>query len=80
MYYYRARYYDPAKGRFVSEDPIWPRGGINPYSHIENAPMNHGDPSEFSPYADTVTIVTAARDVLLAYANLPEHQQMRRSS
>lgn len=23
LYYYRARYYDPKVGRFISEDPIW---------------------------------------------------------
>jgi RHS repeat-associated protein len=29
LYYYRARYYDPATGRFLSEDPTGFAGGIN---------------------------------------------------
>ena len=31
LYYYRARYYDPAAGRFISEDPIGFFGGLNKY-------------------------------------------------
>ena len=29
IYYYRARYFDPSVGRFLSEDPIRFLGGIN---------------------------------------------------
>jgi RHS repeat-associated protein len=29
LYYYRARYYSPALGRFISDDPIGLRGGLN---------------------------------------------------
>ena len=29
LYYYRARYYDPSAGRFLSEDPIEHSGGNN---------------------------------------------------
>ncbi len=43
-YYYRARYYDPKIGRFVSEDPIRFKGGINFYSYVENNPTNFVDP------------------------------------
>ena len=32
LYYYRARYYDPAAGRFLSEDPVEFQGGINFYA------------------------------------------------
>jgi RHS repeat-associated protein len=42
--YYRARYYDPKIGRFISEDPIGFRGGINFYAYVENNPTNWIDP------------------------------------
>jgi RHS repeat-associated protein len=31
LYNFRARWYDPAVGRFISEDPIGLAGGVNPY-------------------------------------------------
>ena len=44
LYFYRARYYDPQLGRFLSEDPIGLAGGINPYVYAGNDPVNHKDP------------------------------------
>jgi len=44
LYYYRARYYDPTIGRFLSEDPIGFGGGINRYSYVENSPTGSLDP------------------------------------
>jgi RHS repeat-associated protein len=42
--YYRARYYDPAAGRFGSEDPAYILGGINAYAYVENDPADFRDP------------------------------------
>ena len=39
----RARYYDPAAGRFISEDPIL--SGINWYAYCNNNPINATDPT-----------------------------------
>jgi RHS repeat-associated protein len=44
LLYFRARYYDPQFGRFVSEDPIGLNGGINPYVYASNDPINGSDP------------------------------------
>ncbi|MDA8416700.1 MAG: hypothetical protein M0Z78_06490 [Betaproteobacteria bacterium] len=46
LYYYRARYYDPMEGRFVSRDPSGFAGGdVNLYGYVQNNPVNHKDPS-----------------------------------
>lgn len=44
LYYYRARYYRPQWGRFISEDPIRLAGGVNVYAYVSNAPLNFVDP------------------------------------
>jgi RHS repeat-associated protein len=46
QYYYRARYYDAAVGRFISEDPIsFKAGDANLSRYVTNNPTNHTDPS-----------------------------------
>jgi RHS repeat-associated protein len=46
LLYYRARYYDPKIGRFVSEDPIGFDGDqINLFPYVANNPVNLNDPS-----------------------------------
>ncbi|OHE56254.1 MAG: hypothetical protein A2Z47_09745 [Thermodesulfovibrio sp. RBG_19FT_COMBO_42_12] len=44
LYYYRARYYSSELQRFISEDPIGLRGGINKFAYVENKPVNRTDP------------------------------------
>jgi RHS repeat-associated protein len=44
LHYYRARYYDPRLGRFLSEDPIRLRGGFNLYRYVYNKPTRFTDP------------------------------------
>jgi RHS repeat-associated protein len=46
LYYYRARYYDPKGGRFISKDPIGFEGGdVNLYRYVGNDPVDWVDPS-----------------------------------
>jgi RHS repeat-associated protein len=46
LYFYRARYYDPVPGRFLSEDPPGLlSGGINFYDYVENSPLGFKDPN-----------------------------------
>jgi len=44
--YYRARYYNPATGRFLSEDPIGFAGsGTNFYAYAADNPISYRDPT-----------------------------------
>jgi hypothetical protein len=43
--FYRARYYDPAAGRFLSEDLFQPGNGLNRYLYAQNKPTNLTDPT-----------------------------------
>ena len=49
IYYYGARYYDPALGRFLQADTIVPNPGnpqsLNRYSNVLNNPLRFVDPS-----------------------------------
>jgi RHS repeat-associated protein len=47
LYYNRARYYNPAWGRFISEDPIGFGGGINLYQYAGSSPVNFNDPGGY---------------------------------
>jgi RHS repeat-associated protein len=41
LYYYRARYYMPEIGRFISADPV---SSVNLYTYVENRPIGAVDP------------------------------------
>jgi RHS repeat-associated protein len=46
LYYYRARYYDPRRQRFTSEDQLGFGGGdVNLYAYVAGSPTNFSDPS-----------------------------------
>lgn len=45
LYYYRARYYDPKIGRFLSEDPLFWIDTPNLYAYVGNNSVNYTDPS-----------------------------------
>jgi RHS repeat-associated protein len=47
--YYRARYYSPSLGRFISKDPAGLANGTNPYAYALDDPANVTDPSGATP-------------------------------
>lgn len=60
LYYYRARYYDPATGRFISEDPLgFGAGDVNFYSYVSDNPVNANDPSGKCPQCIAYLVETA---------------------
>src|SRR5580700_6905034 len=49
IYFYRARYYDSAQGRFISEDPIRFDGGNDFYTYVHDNPVLFRDPTGLCP-------------------------------
>jgi RHS repeat-associated protein len=56
LYYYRARYYSPQLGRFISQDPIGFRGGINSYAYADGDPVSETDPTGDCPWCVAAVI------------------------
>ena len=54
LYFYRARYYDPKLGRFLTRDPIEGQAdkvlSLNSYCYVLNAPLTHTDPLGTEPF------------------------------
>jgi RHS repeat-associated protein len=62
LYYYRARYYHPGFGRFVTEDPIGQSRGANVYAYVDGDPISYIDPDGNSPRSPRIIcIVCGAR-------------------
>lgn len=58
-YFYRARYYDPKMGRFLSEDPIGFDGkDKHKYRYALNSPFRYKDPNGKDPFDPDATIET----------------------
>jgi RHS repeat-associated protein len=63
LYYYRARYYDPTTGRFISEDPIgFLSKNLNLYTYVGNNPINFTDPWGLCPCGKPQDVVKKAHD------------------
>ena len=52
LYYYRARYYCPDCGRFLSTDPVGYEAGFNLYTYTLNDPLNNTDATGLNPGID----------------------------
>ncbi len=87
LYHYRARWYDPALGRFLSEVPIgFEAGDGNLQRYVGNGATNAVDPSGLdgirrAPHGDT-PVRTAPRDMPEPSADLsppPVHVPLRRA-
>ena len=74
LYYYRARYYDPLWGRFLSEDPAGFVSGDNFYRYVGNDPVNLTDPSGlaalvFDRGSGTLTLYSGSGEYVGTYGD-----------
>lgn len=70
LYYYRARYYDPMTGRFMSRDPLGlAAGDVNLYRYVGNNPVSLRDP--FGLFVDPTGVSIYFTEIVVEqYANL----------
>ncbi|MGC8960717.1 MAG: RHS repeat-associated core domain-containing protein, partial [Chloroflexia bacterium] len=71
LYFYNARWYDPALGRFVQPDTAMPEPSdpqqLNRFSYARNAPTNYTDPSGHAAEAGAGVALCDYEDLAEAY-------------
>ena len=72
LYHFRARWYDPETGRWLSNDPIGISGGLNLYAFCSNDPVNFVDPIGLA----TTRIYVIGRPEPITIVN-PELEELR---
>lgn len=71
LYNYRARYYKPKWGRFISQDPIGLAGGGNLYGYAGGSPASFSDPYGLCPFCVPIFVFVAEYSAeLLAAAEI----------
>ncbi|MEJ0049456.1 MAG: RHS repeat-associated core domain-containing protein [Rhodospirillales bacterium] len=79
LYYNRARYYNPAWGRFISQDPLRFTAGVNFYQYAMGNPVSFRDPyGEITPLGNFVAAVVMAIQQLINGPTAPQIEEFIR--
>ena len=62
LYYFRARWYEPVSGRWMSNDPIGIAGGMNQYVFCANNPVNFVDPDGLAKASIGGNVITVHKN------------------
>ncbi|MGG2100806.1 RHS repeat-associated core domain-containing protein [Stenotrophomonas sp. NRRL B-14846] len=67
LYYYRARYYSPDMGRFISEDSYgFASGDVNFYAYALGNPISYSDPSGHIAWFALLPLIWAGVEIALS--------------
>ncbi len=67
LYYYRARYYSPDMGRFISEDSYgFASGDVNFYAYALGNPISYSDPSGHIAWFVVLPLIWAGIEIALS--------------
>ncbi len=72
LYNFRARWYDPETGRWLSKDPIGINGGLNQYVFCGNNPVMFGDPEGKSILGGLIVVGLVGWGIWGAYKHFTE--------
>ena len=79
-YFVHRRWLEPERGRWLSQDPLGLKGGLNPFSYVSNRTIQHVDPSGLqaiqqpnTPGCPTETLCIAACTLACALAQLANY-------
>jgi RHS repeat-associated protein len=71
LYYYRARYYEPTTGRFISEDPMgFGAGDTNLYRYVGNNATNFTDPTGMTISGWGEDLLNGVDSLVAGFANV----------